>query len=124
MRKLIVLIVLLVPALGNADALRVFVSVLPLKTFVEKVGGNHVAVQAMVRPGFDPHTYDPTPQQISALAKSALYVRIGVPFETIWMKRIRSTNPHMRVVDARAGIGLQKLEHHDGDEAAHASSHA
>lgn len=123
MRNLIVLIVLLVPSFCNADALRVFVSVLPLKTFVEKIGGSHVAVQAMVRPGFDPHTYDPTPQQISALSKSALYVRIGVPFEAIWMKRIRSVNPQMQVVDARAGIDLQNLEHHDGDEAAHPPSH-
>ncbi len=106
--------VLLLPGLGNAEPLRVFVSVIPQQTFVEKVGGEHVAVRAMVRPGQSPATYDPTPEQINALAAAALYIRIGVPFENAWMERIRSANPGLRVVDARDGLEL-----HDSDALAH-----
>ena len=50
--------------------LRVLVSVLPLKTFVEKIGKEHVDVRAMVRPGHNPHTYEPTPRQIAAICRS------------------------------------------------------
>lgn len=92
MQKLLLLPFLLVPALSIAEPLRVFASVVPIQTFVEKIGGQHVDARAMVRPGFNPHTYDPTPQQIRALAGTALYVRTGVPFEIAWMDRIRSAN--------------------------------
>ena len=119
MRKLLLLL-LLMPAVGPssvwAEPLRVFASVIPIQTFVQKVGGEHVDARAMVRPGFNPHTYDPTPQQISALAGAALYVRTGVPFEQAWMERIRSANPDMQVIDAREGIALREMEAHAHDE--------
>lgn len=107
------------PTLVSAEPLRVFASVIPIQTFVEKVGGEHVDARAMVRPGFNPHTYDPTPQQIAALAGAVLYVRTGVPFEEAWMERIRSANPNMEVIDAREGIALRKMEAHDHDEHDH-----
>lgn len=117
MRNLMLFIWLLAPALGNTEPLQVFVSVLPLKTFVEKVGGDFVAVQAMVQPGYSPHTYEPTPKQISALAKTDLYVRTGIPFEKAWMERIRSANPDMKVLDAQEGIDLRIIEHHEHETA-------
>jgi zinc transport system substrate-binding protein len=115
MQKLFVFILLLLPAVLGAEPLRVFVSVPPQKTFVEKIGGAHVEVRTMVRPGHDPHTYAPTPQQVSALAQADLYIRIGVPFEHAWMKRIRSANPAMQVLDARTDIELRDMAHHDHD---------
>lgn len=101
------------PGSGQGEPLRVFVSVLPQKTFVEKIGKDHVDVRAMVRPGHNPHTYDPTPQQIAALSEATLYIRTGVPFEHAWMERIRSGNPEMQVLDAREGIELVDMEDHD-----------
>ncbi len=122
MQKLLLLL-LLVPTLGLAEPLRVFASVVPIQTFVQKIGGEHVDARAMVRPGFNPHTYDPTPQQISALAGAALYVRTGVPFEKAWMERIRSANPGMQVFDARDGITLRELEAHSHHESGHDAEH-
>jgi zinc transport system substrate-binding protein len=104
---------LLLPALLQAEPLRVFVSVSPLQTIVQRVGGERVQVQAMVQPGHSPHSYDPTPRQIGALAQTVLYVRSGVPFEDAWMARIRSANSAMQVLDAREGIGLRELDAHD-----------
>ena len=112
LRNLFVFAMLLDPALGNAEPLQVFVSVLPQKTFVEKVSGDHAQVEVMVQPGHSPATYEPTPRQISALTKTALYFRIGVPFEAAWMDRIRSANPDMHVLDVRTGIDLLPIKHH------------
>ena len=113
------LALLLTPVTGLAEPLRVFASVVPIQSFIAAVGGSHVDARAMVRPGFNPHTYDPTPQQISALAEAVLYVRTGVPFETVWMKRIRSANPRMEVIDAREGIALRRMEAHDDEHDEH-----
>jgi zinc transport system substrate-binding protein len=111
MRRALIFL-LWIPVAVMAEPMHVFVSVLPLQTFVEKVGGPHVVVQALVRPGYNPQTYDPTPQQISALAKADLYIRAGVPFEHAWMDRIRSANPDMPILDARAGIALREMDKH------------
>lgn len=117
MRKLLVLLtLLLISTDGFSEPLRVFASVLPIKTFIEKIGGEHVDVRAMVRPGFNPHTYDPSPQQISALARTALYVRTGVPFEKAWMKRIRAANTDMHVLDVRDGLTLRGVQAHGHEE--------
>ncbi|WP_295883898.1 zinc ABC transporter substrate-binding protein [uncultured Thiohalocapsa sp.] len=95
-----------------AAPLDVFVSVLPLATFAERVGGERVQVHTMVQPGHSPATYEPTPRQITALANADLYLRVGVPFEDAWMKRIRATNPDMPVVDLREGLSLRRQEAH------------
>jgi zinc transport system substrate-binding protein len=123
LRNLVVLLALCSASLAAAEPLPVFVSVLPIKTFVEKVGGEHVVVQAMVRPGHNPHTYDPTPQQIEALARAALYIRIGVPFEDAWMPRIRAANPDMRVLDARNGMAAGGVPHQEHADEQHPARH-
>ena len=81
-----------------------FVSVIPLKYFAERVGGEHVEVGVMVQPGHSPVTYEPTPRQMAALSVADAYIRIGVPFESFWMEHIREANPGLEIIDARAGI--------------------
>ncbi len=116
MRHILLILLLLLPPLLRAEPLRVFVSVPPQKTFVERVGGNNVKVRSMVQPGHSPHSYDPTPRQIGELSRADLYVRTGVPFENAWMGRIRSTNPKMQVLDARTGIDLKGMTDHGHGE--------
>jgi zinc transport system substrate-binding protein len=99
----------------TAGRLTVFASVLPIRTFVEQVGGERVDARVMVLPGQSPATYDPSPRQVAALAEAALYLRVGVPFEDAWMRRIRAANPEMVVVDLRQGLPLRPLEEHDHD---------
>ncbi len=102
----------LLPGLASAATLQLFVSVLPLKTFVDKIGGKPVSVQTMVPAGQSPATYSPSPRQIARLAEADAYIRIGVPFESAWLQRIRSANPDMPIIDARQGIELQQLTSH------------
>lgn len=121
MRCLWLLCLLLAAGATAAGPLRVFVSVLPQQTFVEKVGGDRVEVRVLVGPGQRPATYDPTPRQIAALATADLYVRTGVAFEDAWMARLRAANPDMPILDLRTGLKLRHLEHHDhGTDRPHA----
>ena len=52
---------------ASAEPIHVAVSILPQKFFAEAIGGEHLRVQVMVRPGFEPATYDPTPRQLAEL---------------------------------------------------------
>jgi zinc transport system substrate-binding protein len=95
-----------------ARPLKVFVSILPQKYFVEKIGGDFVEVAVMVQPGASPATYEPKPKQMVALAKSDLYFAIGVPFEKTWLPKIVATNPKMHVVYTQVGIEKRAMKSH------------
>jgi zinc transport system substrate-binding protein len=84
--------------------LSVTVSILPQRYFVERIGGDRVSVAVFVPPGASPATYEPKPEQLRALSRSAAYFAIRVPFEDAWMARIVSANLAMRVVDTTQGI--------------------
>ena len=88
----------------SAATLKVVVSILPQTYFVERIGGEHVEVKAMVEPGASPATYEPRPEQLVALSEADAYISIGVPFEKAWLGRIASANPDMRMVDTTKGI--------------------
>ena len=117
MRYLPIWLALLWPLASLTAPLEVFVSVLPQATFVTRVGGEHVKVSALTRPGQNHETFEPTPQQVADIARADLFIGIGMPFEQAWLPRLRAANPRMRVLDAREGIELLPLDHHDHDEA-------
>jgi len=120
---LFTLIGLLFTGIAQAKPLDVAVSILPQKYFVEQIGGNHVAVQVMVRPGFEPATYEPTPRQIAALSQARAYFAIGVPFEKTWLPRFQSTNPDMAVIDTAKGIERQAMAEEHPPHHAHDADH-
>ena len=111
-----------------AEKVPVFVSILPQKYFVEKIGGDRVDVRVMVEPGASPHTYEPKPGQMAALSKTRLYFAIGVTFEKIWLKRISAASPKMKVVHTDRGIEKRQMaahhhHHHEGGESGHGERH-
>ncbi len=112
----IVLITALLAGTAQAAPLKVLVSILPQKYFVERIGGSLVDVSVMVQPGASPATYEPKPRQMADLTRTSIYFAIGAPFEATWLKRISETNPAMKIVPTQAGIEKRRMEadrHHD-----------
>ena len=102
----------------RSEQVKVFVSILPQKYFVQRIGGEQVAVEVMVGPGQNPATYEPLPRQMSALARTQLYFRIGVPFEDAWIDKLQELNPDLLMIDTRQGVPLRSMEiphHHEGE---------
>lgn len=112
------------PALSApAGPMAVFVSVAPQSYFVNKIGGDRVAVSVMVPPGASPATYEPRPAQMRALSDAVLYFSIGVPFERAWLDRIRSANPDMKVIPTHKGIELRHMAGRHGHHGDHDHGH-
>ena len=100
-----------------ADRLPVFVSVEPQRYFVQQIGKALVAVQAMVRPGASPATYEPKARQMAQLSRAKIYFAIGVPFERVWLPKISAANPGMLIVHTDQGIEkLTMATHHHPDD--------
>ncbi|NLW55212.1 MAG: zinc ABC transporter solute-binding protein [Firmicutes bacterium] len=96
--------------LARTGPLIVFVSILPQKYFVERVGGRRGKVAVLGGPGQNPVSFEPLPKQMAALAEADLFFRIGVPFETALIDRIQELNPGLNMVDTREGIPLRPIE--------------
>ena len=100
-----------------ANNINVTVSILPQKYFVEKIAGEKVKVNVMVRSGFSPATYEPQTSQMKILSKSKAYFSIGVPFESAWLTKFENTNKNMLIVDTTKGINkLEMIEHEHHDD--------
>ena len=98
----------------NPKGLQVFVSIPPQKNFVRRIGGNRVKVEVLIKPGDEPHTFAPTAKQMIRLGRAKVYFRIGVPFETRLLEKIRLMFPHLEVVNTARGIVRRKISGNDG----------
>lgn len=106
---------------GTSSKIGVVVSILPLADFVENIGKEKVEVDAMVPPGASPHTYEPTPSQMTKVSKAEVFVKVGsgVEFELVWMDKLIALNEQMLVIDASKGVTLREVAaeyHHEGEE--------
>jgi len=81
------------------------VSIEPQRYFAEYLVDSLFEISTMVPPGISPETYDPSPVQMAKLADSEAYFRIGqIGFEIVWMDKIKSSNPDLRMFDNSEGI--------------------
>jgi zinc transport system substrate-binding protein len=90
--------------------LPVFAGIPPLAYLVEQIGGKHVEVDVLVSPGQDPHTFEPTPQQVLALGKATIFFQIDMPFERVLLEKVREGNRRLMVVDTTAGITKRRMD--------------
>lgn len=104
---------------AEAAEVSVCVSIPPQAFFVERIGGERVAVEVLVGPGQSPATYEPTPAQMSTLDGADVFFRIGVPFEDALMERISASMPDLHMVDLRQGIELKPIGDGEAEHADH-----
>lgn len=86
----------------------VIVSIAPQKYLLERIAGDRVNVTVLVKPGADPHTYEPTPAQMLACTKARAWFTIGVPFEDIWLPRIVQVTEQKRGSEKLADVSTIK----------------
>jgi zinc transport system substrate-binding protein len=101
----------------------VSVSILPQKYFVEQLAGDLLHVNVLVPPGSSPHNYSVLPSQMKELAKSKVWLQIGLlTFEDVWNDKFAELNKGLLIVNCSEGIvpiaGSEcEEEGHDHDHA-------
>jgi zinc transport system substrate-binding protein len=85
----------------------IIVSILPQKTFIEKIAGNDFDIIVLIPPGASPEAYSLIPSQLKDIARSAAWLRIGnIGFELSWMDKIAQVNKNMKIYDLSEGLDL------------------
>lgn len=108
---------------NDKGTVKVAVSIMPQKTFVEKVGGNFVDIHVLVPPGYSPEQYEPSPQEMIAFEDSDVYFSIDVPVEESQLRALVDQQPEMQVVslvEAYKDAGFKDREFTLGSRDPHA----
>ena len=92
------------------------VSIMPQKYFLERIAGNRVTVLVLAAEGQNPHSYEPTPGQMTLLARAHAWVLAGVDFEISLKQKISLRYPSLILVDGTRGVRFRHLEEHYEDE--------
>jgi zinc transport system substrate-binding protein len=100
----------------ESEKLTVAVSILPQQEFVEMIAGDNVNVVVLIPPGASPATHEPTAGQLREVADAKAYFTVGsgLPFENVWIDKIRTVNNEMLIVDCSEGITI--MEMHEAEE--------
>lgn len=105
------------PTLAQEVKLPVVATFSILGDFVERVGGDRVAVKTLVGPNGDAHVYEPTPTDAKAVAAAKLVFVNGIGFEG-WMARLaKASGTKATIVTATKGITPREMADDDHDEA-------
>jgi ABC-type Zn uptake system ZnuABC Zn-binding protein ZnuA len=70
---------------GERGRLRVVATTTQVADLAANVGGGRVRVTSLLKPGIDPHDYEPSPADIDALAHADLVLENGVGLEA-WLR--------------------------------------
>lgn len=97
-----------VAATARAAPLQVVATIEPLAMLVREIGGDRVEVAVLVPPGASPHTFEPQPSDVAALARAALLVEMGAGLDA-WVRALAAAAapapPRTTVADA-PGLAL------------------
>jgi zinc transport system substrate-binding protein len=93
-----------------------FTGIPPTAFLVEQIGGERVRVQCLLRPGDNPHTYEPRPRQTAALGRAELYFSSGFPFERSFIRNLADGGAGIRVVRTESGILGSTGKGHDPEK--------
>ncbi len=96
-----------------AEKINVFVSIMPQKYFAEQIGGELVDVSVLVPSGTSPENFDPSPRQIVQLGSSDVYFTIGIPFENIFLDKLKAGKKELVVSASDRDIPKLKNEEHE-----------
>jgi zinc/manganese transport system substrate-binding protein len=119
------LLALLLPlnlALAAVDnpSLRVVCTTTILADIARQVGGAHIEVVSLMKAGVDPHTYQPTPDDVRVIASAQLVVVNGLGYEG-WLDQLITAAGvgRERVVVASTGVEAITASGHDHDDGHH-----
>lgn len=84
----------------------VLVSIAPYRFIAERIAGPDFRVETVVPAASNPHSFEPTAAQVTAMGQSQIWFKIGEPFEKKIVPILQAKNPELSVSDLRDGIDL------------------
>jgi zinc transport system substrate-binding protein len=124
-QRLLVLVMLLLslslmlPAQAQEDRLQIVASHSILADVVANVAGDAADVTSTMPRGADPHSFQPTPNELTALANADVVFINGALFEEGLLEAIENAGTDMNIVTASSCVEIIAFSEHDHEEGEH-----
>ena len=96
------------PASPSGTAAPVLASATFLADIARKIAGDRVKVEALLPVGADPHSYQPTPQDVAKIEQSKLLIINGAEYEYFLEPLLENAEGVREVIEASAGLSPRK----------------
>ncbi len=98
---------------GGSTALDVVATTPVVADFARAVGGDRITVRQLIKPGVDPHDYEPSPADVQAVADADVLVRNGVGLDAWLDDTVTAAGFAGPVVDTSTGVPLREGGHEE-----------
>lgn len=87
---------------------------------VKEIGGDAIELFVLLPPGVDPHSYEPSPQDLIKVSQARIIFINGAGLEEVFLKRLlENASPDAFIVDLSEGIELLPCESKSHEEHEH-----
>jgi ABC-type Zn uptake system ZnuABC Zn-binding protein ZnuA len=104
------------PAADVGSKLRVVATTTIVGDVVRAVGGESIELTTLMPLGTDPHSFDPSPRDVAAVADADVVFMNGVGLEAFLEPMLENAGGDAEVVNLAEGIALRKVEGVSGDD--------
>ena len=97
-------------SMHEGNKLVVAASFYPMADFARQIGGDKIVVTTLVKPGTEPHDFEPSPRDVSDIYKAKVFIYNGAGLEK-WADRMQAdlTAHGVRVLRASDGMQLRTI---------------
>ncbi len=111
---------------ANDNKIKVVATLFAQYDFAKKVGGDKVDVNLILPAGVEPHSYEPTPNDIVKMKEADFLIYTGDNMEP-WVNKVKEVleSSGVKIIDASNGIALLKGQEHlrEKDDKNHEDEH-
>lgn len=122
MKRLIFLLLIVATACGPSassapqTAAVVLTSTTFLADITRNVAGDRVHVESLLPVGADPHSYEPTPQDVAKIEESRLIIINGAEYEHFLESLLENAGEEGEIIEASAGLRSTNAESEHGPD--------
>lgn len=116
MKKIIAFLLLSIGLAWAEEPIRVVSLSTVLTDVARNVGGDHVQVAGIVKPGIDPHEFEPSPGDIQQIEKADLVLASGKGIEGYLAKLEKISGSASRFIDVGKSIPSLSMKAEEGDQ--------
>ncbi len=100
--------------LGEGEKLKVLATTNIVGDLVRNVGGDNIELITMLPIGSDPHTFTPTPQDVTSVADSHVVFINGLHLEEFLEELVENAGGEAPIVSLATNVEVRKFEEMDG----------
>jgi ABC-type Zn uptake system ZnuABC Zn-binding protein ZnuA len=108
---------------SSGDRLNVVATTNIVGDVVSQVGGDLIDMSVMLPVGSDPHSFDPTPQDVAKVADADVVFANGAGLEEFLEKMIETAGASDKVIYVSTGIDFLVTENHNDSDSANQDNH-